>query len=477
MQDPHIPSARIPGTDRPTRILPSPDLPTRSAMTTALALLLALLPCLPATAQDSIPRPWSLRRCIDHAIEHNIDVRRTANAAQQSAIEANTAKWARLPQLSGSASQGWNWGRTQTAVQDGENGDYSTIYVNTSSNNTGLSLGASVPLFTGLQLPNEHALAKLNLKAALADLDKAKEDISIQVASAYLQALFNQELHDVAQSQVELSRHQYERIAGLARAGKASEAEVADARSRVAQDELAAVQADNDRQLALLDLSQLIELDTPQGFCLQPPSPDVELQPLTPPGEIYQLAQGGKAAVRAARYRLEGSSHSIRIAQSGYYPTLSLNGGLGTSYYSTVNRNFGQQMRDNFSQYIGLSLNIPLFNRLQTRNRVRTARLQQQDYALQLDNVKKTLYKEIQQAWYNAAAAQAKYTSSQAACQASQENFRLVSKKYEQGQANAVEYHEARQNLLKAQSDELQAKYEYLFRTKILDFYAGVPIE
>lgn len=420
---------------------------------------------------------WSLRRCIDYAIEHNIDIRQSENAARQSEVEVNTAKWARLPSINGSANQSWNWGRTQTAVPDENTGDYSTVYVNTSSNGTNMSLSASVPLFTGLQIPNEYALAKLNLKAATADLQKAKDDISINVASYYLQVLFNKELHQVALGQVALSKEQLERISRLAELGKASPAEVAEAKSRVAQDEMTAVQTNNDYQLALLDLSQLIELETPEGFVLEEPAVQLELTPLTPPDDIYQSAVVNKPSIQAAQYRLEGSRHSIRIAQSGFYPQLSLNGSLGTSYYSTINRTFNQQMGDNFSKYVGLSLSVPIFNRLSTRNRVRTARLQRENYALQLDNAKKTLYKEIQQAWYSATASESKYTSSRAATEASQASFQLMNEKYINGQATAVEYNEAKQNLMKAQSDELQAKYDYLFRTKILDFYKGIPIE
>lgn len=436
---------------------------------------IALLTCLSAGLQAQ--ETWSLRRCIDYAIEHNIDIRQAANTAEQSAVEVNTAKWARLPNLSGGASQSWNWGRTQTAVPDETTGDYSTVYVNTASNGTNMQLSTSIPLFTGLELPNQYALAKLNLKAATADLQKAKDDISINIASAYLQVLFNQELHDVALGQVELSLQQCQRIEGLAGVGKASSAEVADARARVAQDRMTAVQTENDYRLSLLTLSQLIELDSPEDFMLESPSTAITPSPVTPPDDIYQTALTSKASIQAAQYRLEGSKHSVRIAQSGFYPQLNLNGSLGTSYYSTINRTFRQQMGDNFSKYLGLSLSVPIFNRLATRNRVRTARLQQENYALQLENAKKTLYKEIQQAWYNATAAESKYASSHAATLASEESFRLMTQKYENGKANAVEFNEAKQNLMKAQSDELQAKYEYLFRTKILDFYKGVPIE
>lgn len=436
---------------------------------------IALLACLSAGLQAQ--ETWSLRRCIDYAIEHNIDIRQAANTAEQSAVEVNTAKWARLPNLNGSANQSWNWGRTQTAVPDETTGDYSTVYVNTASNGTNMQLSTSIPLFTGLELPHQYSLAKLNLKAATADLQKAKDDISINIASAYLQVLFNQELHDVALGQVELSLQQCQRIESLAGVGKASSAEVADARARVAQDRMTAVQTENDYRLSLLTLSQLIELDSPEGFMLESPSTAITPSPVTPPDDIYQTALTSKASIQAAQYRLEGSKHSVRIAQSGFYPQLNLNGSLGTSYYSTINRTFRQQMGDNFSKYLGVSLSVPLFNRLATRNRVRTARLQQENYALQLENAKKTLYKEIQQAWYNATAAESKYASSHAATLASEESFRLMTQKYENGKANAVEFNEAKQNLMKAQSDELQAKYEYLFRTKILDFYKGVPIE
>lgn len=437
-------------------------------------IIACLVPCAVwAQAQEE----WTLRRCIDHAIEHNIEIRRAENAAEQSAVGVNTAKWARLPNLNGGAGQNWNWGRTQTAVKDEATGDYSTVYVNTNSNSTSMSLSTTVPLFTGLELPNQYALAKLNFKAAVADLERAKEDISINVASAYLLALLDKELHQVALGQVELSREQLARLTRLAELGKASPAEVAEAKARVAQDEMNAVQADNNYRLALLDLSQLIELETPEGLALPRPAAMSDLPVLTPPDEVYQTALTAKAAVRAAQYRLEGSKHSIRIAQSSYYPQLSLNGSLGTSYYSTLERSFSRQMRDNFSKYVGFNLSVPVFNRFSTRNRVRTARLQQEEYALQLDNVKKALYKEIQQAWYAALASESKYTSSRTAAEAGKEAFRLMSEKYDNGKATAVEYNEAKQNLMRAQSDELQAKYEYLFRTKILDFYKGIAIE
>ena len=433
--------------------------------------------CLTCTIGIHAQESWSLRQCIDYATAHNVSILQAELAVKQSEVEENTAKWARLPNLNASGSQSFNWGRTQTAIKDEDTGDYTTKFVDTSSRGTSMNLTTSIPVFTGFQIPSQHNLSKLNLKASMADLQKAKEDLAINIASAYLQALFNKELYQVAQGQAALSQEQYERIERLEHLGKASVAELAEAKARVAQDELSVVQAHNNYRLAILDLTQLIELETPEGFEVADPDEAFQLNPLTPPDEVFANAMISKPAIQAAQARLEGSVQSIKIAQSALYPSINLNGSLGTNYYSTLNRTFSQQLGDNFSRYVGISLNIPIFNRFATRNRVRSARLQRDNYALQLENTKKTLYKEIQQAWYNATAAESKYASSGAATEASQASFELTSKKYENGTATAVAYNEAKQNLMKAQSDELQAKYEYIFRSKILDFYKGIEIQ
>lgn len=432
-----------------------------------IKLLYLCLFALPVQAQQG----WTLRQCIDYAIEHSIVVQQAENAAEQSSVDVNTAKWSRLPNLNGSAGQGWSWGRAASPVDNA----YSDV--NTSS--TSLRVGTSVPLFTGLQIPNQYSYAKLTFLAAIEDLNRAKEDISINVASSYLQVLFNWEIHKVALSQVDLSRAQYNRLDKMLELGKSAPAEVAEAKARLAQDQMNAVQAENNYQLALLDLSQLLELPTPEGFVIDTNESLPTFEPLTPPDEIYTDALINKPQIKAALLRLEGSEKSIRIAQSAYYPQLSLNGDLSTNYYTVGGQSadgFGRQLKNNLNKYVGFNLSVPLFNRFTTRNRVRTARLQQQNLALQLDNTKKTLYKEIQQAWYNAVASESKYNSSTEAVYANQTAFQLIGEKFDNGKSTLLEYDTAKQNLAAAESDLLQAKYEYLFRIKILDFYKGIPI-
>lgn len=425
--------------------------------------------CMPLHAQQA----WTLKKCIDYAIEHNLTIKQQEASAKQSKIELSTAKNSRLPDLNGSASHSFSFGRSLQA---------DNTYNSINTQNTGFSLSTSVPLFTGLQIPNNIALSKLNLQAALEDLNAAKENVSIQVASSYLQVLFNDELARVAHEQVDLSREMLVQREAYFRNGKASESELYEAKSRVAQDELSAVQADNDYQLALLDLSQLLELPSPDGFAIVSPQTDAveNLGTPLPPAEIYADALLIKPVIKAAQYRLEGAQKSIRIAQSAYYPQLSLGAGLSTNYYKMSGMNnagFGSQLRDNFSQYVGLTLSIPIFNRLATRNRVRSARIQQTTLGWQLEDSKKTLYKEIQQAYYNTLSAQTQYTSSRTAAEAAKASFDLMKERYLNGKANATEFNESRTAWMRAVSDQLQAKYNYIFRFKILDFYRGVPLE
>ncbi|KAA6337883.1 Toxin and drug export protein A [termite gut metagenome] len=415
---------------------------------------------------------WTLRQCIDYAVEHNINIRQSENSVEQNKLDANTAKWARLPNLNGSSGQNLSWGRAASPIDN--------TYTNTSSSNTSFSLSTNVPLFTGFQLSNQYELTKLNLKAAVEDLNKAKEDIAVNVTSGYIQVLFNQELSKVAEGQVAISKEQLNRVLRLAEVGKASPVQVAEAKARVAQDETSAVQADNNYRLALLDLSQLLELPNPESLILAAPDVEIAFVPLTAPDDIYELAITDKPSILAAQYRLQGSEKSIRIAESNRYPQLSLGGGLSTSYYTMTGRTsdaFGAQLNHNLNEYIGLSLSIPIFNRFSVRNRVHSARLQQTYYSIQLENSKKALYKEIQQAWYSALAAESKYKSSDASVSANEETFRLTSERFENGKATSIEYNEAKQNLMRAISDRIQSKYEYLFRTKILDFYKGLPIQ
>lgn len=414
---------------------------------------------------------WTLRQCAEYAVEHNLQIKQQDNQRRQQELQLSTARNARLPEVSGSLGQNFSFGRGLTA----EN-----TYTNTNTSNTSFSLSTSVPLFTGFQIPNQIKLNQLNLEAATQDLEKAKNDIRMQVAQAYVQILYDMEIRDVANRQIAIDSMQVVRLEAFVRNGKASEAELSQQRATLANSHLTATQAANNLRLSILAMTQLLELPSPEGFSIvRPPVDDLSAIISTAtvsPEIIYQEALGVKPEIMSQEIRLRATDHSIKIAQSGYYPQLSFSAGLGTNYYKTSGftaDSFGEQLKNNFSQYIGLNLSIPIFNRFQTRNNVRNARIEQETQMLALDNSKKTLYKEIQQVYYNALNAQEKEKSSMEALQSSKDAFTLMQAKYENGKATITEFNEAKNNYLKAESDMVQARYENLYQHALIEFYRG----
>ncbi len=432
-------------------------------------MMLTMLAGGDALAQQSA---WSLRQCCDYAIEHNISIKQQQNQCRQRELDLSTAKNSRLPDLNGSLSQNFSFGRGLTSQN---------TYTNTNTSSTSLQLGTSIPLFTGFEIPNQIKLNQLNLEAATADLEKAKNDIRMQVAQAYVQILYDMEMADVAHRQVAIDSAQVARLQAFVKNGKASGAELSQQKATMAHSRLTATQADNNLKLSILSLSQLLELPSPDGFSVVRPSLEsvdnlMAQDHLTTPDQIYAEALGIKPEILSQQLKLKGTAHQIKIAQAGNYPTLSLSGGLGTNYYKTSGfkgDGFGKQLENNFSQYIGLSMSIPIFNRFQTRNRIRSARIDQANQQLQLDNTKKALYKEIQQVYYNAQNAQSKTQSSAEAVQSSKDAFQLMQAKYENGKSTITEFNEAKNNYLKSESDLVQARYENLYQHALLEFYRG----
>ena len=415
--------------------------------------------------------PWTLSQCIDYALEHNLSVKQSEVTAAQREIDLNTAEGRRLPAVSGNASQNFSFGRGLTA---------DNTYANTNTTSTGFSLGADVPLFQGFQIKNNIAMSKLNLAAATVDLEKARDDIRVAVAQAYVQILYDKEILDVARRQVEIDSLQVARLEEMERQGRTSGAEVAAQQATLAQSRATAVQAEGTLSLALLELTQLLELPSPEGFDVVVPSEEA-LQPglLPLPEDIYAEAVSVKPAVEAEQIRLDYAKTNIDLAKGAFLPSLSLSGGVGSNYYTSSgigSAAFFDQMKHNFSQYLGLSLSVPIFSRFSNRNNLRSAELSYKSQELQLENVKKSLYKEIQQAYYNAITSQEKYRSSESAAASAQEAFRLTSAKYEHGQATGTEFNEAKARYLEAASNCARARYEQLYQTRLIDFYRGLPL-
>ena len=434
------------------------------------ALLIALaLGMAPTDSLPDLSHPWNLQECIDWALENNLNVAASEVTLESRKVDDNTARMRWLPGASASVSENWNFGRGIGGNNTYERGNSST---------TGFSVGANMTLFDGLATPRRMQLSRLNLEAATKDLEKARDDVRVKVAQAYVQILYNYEIHEVARRQVQIDSLQVVRLQGLYESGRASAAELSQQKATEAQSRVTLTQSESNIRSSVLDLAQLLEFPVWEGFSIVRPPVTFTERMLPDPDEIFADALGIRPAIRAEELRLKSAEKQIQIARAGYYPTLTLNGGMGTNYYTTFNsQGFWNQLSNNFSQYVGLSLSIPIFSRFTIRNGVRTAKLQYNSQEIQLQRAKNTLYKEIQQAWNAAVAARAKHESTQKAGAAAEDAFELTKAKYENGKATVTEFNESLTRLVKAQSDALQATYECLYQTSLLEFYRGGRLE
>ena len=429
-------------------------------------VLLLLLICTPSSAKQ-----WTLPECIDYAIEHNISLKQRENTRRQNEVSLNTAKNSRLPDLNAGVSENLGFGRSL---------GMDNTYSKNNTSNTSFQISTSVPILTGNRIENTIKLNQLNLEASTADLEKARNDIRTQIAQQYIQIVYDTEILAVAKRQIGIDSLQLYRLQEMERNGKATLTEVLQQQSTMEQSRLTATQAENTYRLDLLALTQLLELPSPEGFSIVIPTLPSNSGSLinVNPEIIYQEAIAVKPEVQAEQLRLKASDANILIAKSAKYPTLSFNAGLGTNYYKTLNGNYKQdsfssQIKNNFSQSLGLQLNVPIFNRYATRNSIKSASIDKENQQLALDNVKKTLYKEIQQVYYNTVAAEAKYKSSLQAEVTSKDAFNLTQAKYENGKATITEFNESKNNMMKAESDLVQARYQLIYQKALIDFYRG----
>ncbi|MDR3265973.1 MAG: TolC family protein [Tannerella sp.] len=430
---------------------------------TSIILLIILLSGVFIQAQNKV---WSLQECIDYANENNLDIKmRKVNVDIQD-VALNTSKNQRLPNLSGSASHSYSFGRSASG--------YDNTYQDRNSRSTSWSLSTNVPVFTGFRINNEIAASKLDLQAVAAELDKAREDMEINIISSYLQILYCKELLNIAHHQVDLTGEQLDRMKKMYETGCASEAQIYEIEAQLANDELSVVQAASDLQMATLLLTQLLELPSPEGFDVEDPEENINFMLSRRPDAIFDNALASRASIKVEELRLKSREKNILVAQSQYYPTLSFGAGYGNNYYfinGLDNTSFANQLKNNRNEYLGLSLNIPIFNRFSTRNNVRTAKLYKDLQELQLESAKKTLHKEIQQAYYNSVTSEEKYKSAEAAYKSALKAFGFMEEKLNNGRATLYEYNDAKTSMTRALSNRTQAKYDFIFRTKILEFY------
>ena len=450
------------------------------------------------TAQNKI---WTLEDCIQHALENNIQVQQNELNQKLADYDLKQAKYNVLTDLNGFATHGYNFGQTIDP--------FTNQFANTQVQSNSFSLSSTFTIFNGFRNVNTIKRNQAQQEAANLDLEKMKNDISLNIANSFLAILFNQELLKNAEAQLRVTQLQINRIAQQVKAGALPEGALKDINSQFATEELNVVNAENQLNISKLNLAQLLRLESFDDFEIV--SPNLNnfngVKELISPGSLYLSALETMPEVKSAEFGLYTAHKNTQIARSGYLPTLSVSGSIGTGY-SGINREvigfedpeiirtssftssgeevfttsttpifrdkpFTDQFSENENKTIRFSLAIPIFNRISARIGVKRTLIQEQVADLNYESTKLTLRQNIESAYNDANAALKRYKAAEKSVAALETSFAYTEERFKVGIINSFDFNNEKNRLINAQSELLQAKYNYIFSTKVLDFYQG----
>ncbi|SKC60137.1 TolC family protein [Ohtaekwangia koreensis] len=454
---------------------------------------------------------WSLQKCIEYALANNLNVQRTAYDVESSEVDLRQAHFSRLPSVNGNASYGYSWGRGLDPV--------SNSFVSQEIKSSNLSANASLPLFNGMRIHNTVKQNQRFVAATEQDLAKAKNDLILNVANLFINVVFNKELVENAKFQLASSQQQLERTRKQVAAGSLPRSEELNLDAQAAGNEVTLVQQENALALSILQLKQALQIPASQGLDVEIPGLDPEELVIDQTrDEIYDIARQTMPEIKSAEYRIQSSYYAVKSSRGSLYPRLSLVAGLNTNYSSTqesqfyadpnggfsfsqspvaylnqdlnspvytVSPNgtyrdtygFGSQVKDNIYRTLGLQLIIPIFNNFSARATVQRTVIQNQQAKIDAQLTDQTLRQNVETAYNDAVAAAKTYNSSLRQVNAREEAFRMMEQRYGAGSANSFEFQVSQNDLFRAKTDLSRAKYDFIFKKKVLDFYQGKPLE
>jgi len=420
---------------------------------------------------------WSLNDCISYALENNIQLKREQLNAKTSQQNHLNSKLQLLPSLNGFSNVSYNWGKTFSYDE--------LAYVDQNYLDFNFGVQASVELFNGLQKLNTIQQNKYNVMSSLESVEGIKDEITLNIAAAFLQILLNKELLTLAEEQHELTRLQVERTTQLVEVGREAKGSLLEMQAQEAVERSNVINAKNSLKISILTLVQLLNLDSIGSFEIEIPQ-EIEIDKklvLVSPESIYAEAELFMPYVRSAEFGLKSQQEGLAIARGLRSPSLTLNF-LEYSRYNELaalpgvdEYPFKDQISDFEYKQVNLRLAVPIFNNWDVQYQISNAKVALEDSKLNLDLAKQLLYEAIQRAHANAVAALENYYAKQESVISNQEAFTYTEERFNVGMVNSVEYNLAKNNLTRALSDLLQAKYDYIFKTKILDFYQGIELE
>lgn len=458
------------------------------------------------SSQLSAQKIWTLEDCINFALENNLDVNKqilTVESNKKTLVQSGLNM---LPNLNANGTNIWNFGQTID--------QYTNTFATTTVRSNNFYIASNVVLFGGLQKFNTFKANKISLEASKFDLDVIRNNISLSVAGYYLDILFNSELLEVAREQLRITTAESERISKKVEAGSSARGDLLNISAQKAAEELNVIDAQNKLTISNISLQQLIDLPVTRDFKVEKPAlkPVSSLNDTLTTEVIFEKAKLIRPEIRAAELRVDYAQKRLAVARGYIQPVLSLSGSWGTGYsgaaqevdpgvpadtiwrpvgitvqskdlvlmpqvmYSYRIKAFDQQLLDNSNQSVGFSLNVPIFNGWQGRNAINQAKIQKSQSEIDLDIRLRDLRKIIEQAYADAVSSFQRYNASKDKVTAQQEAFKYAQQKFEVGMMTSFDYNNSKKDLTKAESELLQAKFDFIFKTTILDFYMGNPI-
>ncbi|MEO9964347.1 MAG: TolC family protein [Reichenbachiella sp.] len=454
---------------------------------------------------------YSLEECIRIAYEKNLTIQRSKIDVKVSEVTKNQSRMERLPNFNMTANYGANWGRSIDPTTN--------TFITQQNNSSNINGQTNLTVFNGLQIANSIKQAHVNYEASEADLEKARNDVGLNVATLYLNVIFNQELLSNAQYQLNSTNQQLDRTKKLVDAGALPVTNLLDLQAQGASNEVNVINAENSYNLAILNLKQALLIPAGDPFQIEIPelNPTADETVLMTPEQIYETAEHVMPEIKSAQLRIEEADLNYKISRGAYMPTLTLSGGFNTNYSSFADQDrdifdgtttitqpigyvstsgdqvltdaivpnvvdtrsgfpIGEQYRENISKSVGVNLSIPVFNRFRTRAEVQRSMLSKYRAEVNSQEVKNQLRQSIESAYNDMIAASKTYTANQKQVEALEESFRVIENQYNLGSANYVDYQVANNNLYMAKSDLVRSKFDFIFKQKILDFYLGKSI-
>ena len=430
-----------------------------------LSILLTIVIGLTSFAQD---KTWTLEECVDYALEHNITVKQAQNSLLLNEQDIKAAQGNFLPSVGVGLSQSMSLGQSEL---------FPGNFVDRTFHSTSAGISVSQSVFNGFRNTYIYKQSQLNLETNQLELDRIKDDIALNVVNAYLNVLFNKENLETAQAQYEFSNKQLNQVKVLVDAGVQPKANIYDAEATLSRDAQQVTISENNFNLALLNLSQLLQLPY-EGFNVEvvdvgTPSESLLYSNVSP---ILDYALANRVEIKVAEMNIENAQLNTEISKSGYYPSVSLGYGFNTgANFSnlTSSNSFFQQLNENKGHSFSLRVNIPVFSRYQNQTAVAKSRIQVENSKLNLEQVKINLESNVQRAYTDAQAAFKAFEAAKKTLTAQELAFNNAKERYDLGSMTAFDLEQSRIQLINAQSSLINAKYDFVFKTKVLDFYMG----